>query len=139
MRKASLTAGPQIRVRIGKVIFLISKSKHMFWVLKRTVSLRQVSQHLSHWSSFKIITGKCFSSNKSTILHVAYIALYKTVSEYVTRNATITHRTPSHDFVRKRQRIITATCYQEDNINNATNYFFPSEMIAKLERTQITA
>ena len=34
-------SGLQIRVRTGKLFFLISQPKHMLWVLKRTVSIRR--------------------------------------------------------------------------------------------------
>ena len=34
--------GPQIRVCNRKLFFIISQPKHMFWVLKRTISMRRV-------------------------------------------------------------------------------------------------
>ena len=45
-------AGLQIRVRTGKIFFLISQQKHMLWVLKRTVSMRR--GFLSTQNTFKL-------------------------------------------------------------------------------------
>ena len=36
-----------------KIIFLISQPKHMLWVLKRTVSMRQSFEHAKHMFRLK--------------------------------------------------------------------------------------
>ena len=60
----NLIIWPPDKIVLIKYIFLISETKHILWVLKRTVSMRHSFQHQKHMykqMDKKLVTILCFN------------------------------------------------------------------------------